>query len=89
MKPSTTSAQTLAAALCSELWYAQCEPEFQSALLTLGRLWVLSDGERLFHRGAVEGAQCCVTAGALRVGGLQVAQSFPRSFGYAVDVIPR
>lgn len=71
MKPSTTSAQTLAAALCSELWYAQCEPEFQAALLTLGRLWVLSDGERLFHRGAVEGALCCVTAGALRVGGLQ------------------
>jgi len=71
MKPSATSAQTLAAALSSELWYAQCEPEFQAALLTLGRLWVLSDGERLFHRGAVEGALCCVTAGALRVGGLQ------------------
>src|SRR5450830_336800 len=73
MKPSATSAQTLAAALSSELWYAQCEPEFQAALLTLGRLWVLSDGERLFHRGAVEGALCCVTAGALRVGGLQRA----------------
>lgn len=71
MKPSTLSTHGLAAALCSDAWFARCEPEFQAILLALGRLWQLQDGECLFQRGSRDAALCCVTAGALRVRGLQ------------------
>lgn len=71
MKLSPLSPRSLSVALSSDAWFAQCGPDFQTILLELGRLWQLYDGECLFQRGGTDAALCCVTAGALRVGGLQ------------------
>ena len=58
-------------ALASDAWFASCPPALQTVLLTLGRMWVLGDGETLFSRGGEAQGLCCVMAGMLRIGALQ------------------
>lgn len=62
----------LRAALASDDWFGACPAELQDALLALARLHRLSHGESLFARGGQASGLCCVTAGALRIGAVNV-----------------
>ena len=55
-------------ALRSHVWFASCPPEFQQALVSMAKVVNLKSGERLFSRGEVDEALCCVLSGALRLG---------------------
>jgi len=67
-RPSDPTPLTLLPALRTQLWFAACPADFQTALIERSRLWKLAPGEHLFERGGVPEGLCCVVAGALRVG---------------------
>jgi CRP/FNR family cyclic AMP-dependent transcriptional regulator len=55
-------------ALRSHVWFASCPLEFQQALLDFSKVVNLRPGERLFSRGEIDEALCCVLSGALKLG---------------------
>lgn len=67
-RPSDPTPLTLLPALRTQLWFAACPTDFQTALVARSRLWKLAPGEHLFERGGIPEGLCCVVAGALRVG---------------------
>lgn len=70
MKPTRPAPASLRGLLASEPWFGSCPAALQQALVDLGRLQPLADGEPLFARGEAAAGLCCVVAGALRVGSI-------------------
>lgn len=62
----------LQSVLASDAWFASCDAPLREALVARAQLWRLAHAERLFARGADADGLCCVTAGGLRIGALQV-----------------
>ncbi len=59
--------KSLRVALQSDLWYSNCSPELQLALVSLSRTTKLATDESLFHVGDSGGGMYCVLEGALLV----------------------
>jgi CRP/FNR family transcriptional regulator, cyclic AMP receptor protein len=71
MSRTATPLAHLHTALATDPWFAGCPDALQQALIERARLVQLAAGQALFGRGDDADGLCCVTAGALRVGGLQ------------------
>lgn len=72
MPPSTPVPPSLHAALASDGWFGACDPVLREELLRQARMRQLAAGESLFARGGEAEGLCCVIAGALRIGALNV-----------------
>lgn len=68
--PSEFPSDHLLPALRSHVWFASCPPVLQQALINRSRIVSLKAGERLFSRGELDEALCCVLSGALKLGSI-------------------
>jgi CRP/FNR family cyclic AMP-dependent transcriptional regulator len=58
---------SLLPALRTHVWFASCPPEFQTALVTQGRLVHVAEGATLFHVDDFLDGLTCVVAGAIKM----------------------
>lgn len=83
-KHSEPTPPNLLPALRSHVWFASCPLAFQQALLDFGKVVHLKPGERLFSRGEVDEALCCVLSGALKLGSFN-SQDDTHSLSFYVE----